>query len=224
MTHTFRTRRTSKPSTTRAGGRGRGIVVARGASPRRVANVLGSVLLPVVLATVGVLGCRDDEGSALERSGSARTDGRPDARLVVHAVEPSTPTEAGITYVQALAEAHARADATKDAAARREILSAALDLPAPAGLTEAEIFELELAARLAETHRELGEDDAALAVLSPRLAVDRSLPRAPETAHALVVLGDVAHALGDDALAAGSYARALRLLAQLRREVEEDQP
>jgi hypothetical protein len=178
----------------------------------------------VAVALVVGSACRDGHDGEGAPQEASRLDEGPDARLIAHPVVPSIPTPAGLDYVQALAEAHARADATLDAAARRDILSAALDVPAPAGLTEAELFELELAARLAETLRELGDDEGALAVLAPRLAVERSLPRAPEAAHALVVLGDVAHALGDDALAAGSYARALRLLAQLRREVEEASP
>ena len=52
------------------------------------------------------------------------------------------------------------------------------------------------------------------------LAPERSLPLDRATARALVVLGDAAISTGDDALAAGSYARAIRMMSLLRQELE----
>ncbi len=91
----------------------------------------------------------------------------------------------------------------------------------PAGLAEAEILRLDLAARLGE---ELMSTDAgarsAPELLAPMLAVERSLPLDRAIARALVVLGDAAVKTGDDALAAGSYARSIEMMSLLRQELE----
>jgi hypothetical protein len=57
-------------------------------------------------------------------------------------------------------------------------------------------------------------------LLFPMLAPERSLPLDRASARALVVLGDAAAQLHDDALAAGSYARAIRVMSLLRQELE----
>jgi hypothetical protein len=145
---------------------------------------------------------------------------KPDATLRAHAVSPSTPTPEGLAYLDAVARAHERADA-QDRAGRIEVLRAALAMPVPAGLGEAEALRLELAARLGETLAETPEGVvAARDLLAPMLPTARSLPVDRATARALVVLGDAALGTGDDALAAGSYMRAIRVMSMLREELE----
>ncbi|MBC8073047.1 MAG: hypothetical protein IAG13_32290, partial [Deltaproteobacteria bacterium] len=105
---------------------------------------------------------------------------------------------------------------TRAAALRR-----GLALPVPAGLGEAEVLRLELATRLCEN---LGERDdgvaVALDILVPMLDPERSLPLDRASARALVTLGDLAVDAGDDALALGSYMRAIHVMSSLRRELE----
>jgi len=101
------------------------------------------------------------------------------------------------------------------------VLRDALALPVPGGLPEAEPLRLELAARLCETLAEQpGGVPVALDLLAPMLDPERSLPVDRSSARALVVLGDLAARSGDDALAAGSYARAIRVMSLLRQELE----
>jgi hypothetical protein len=146
--------------------------------------------------------------------------GRPDARVQTHVVLPSTPTPAGLAYIEAVAGVHTRADAASEAAAV-SILRGGLALPVPAGLGEAEILRLELATRLAQTLLQTSEGvPVAIDVLSPMLRPGDSLPLDRATARALVVLGDAAGKSGNDALAAGSYARAIRVMSLLRQELE----
>jgi len=168
-------------------------------------------VLALVLALASVPAC--DEASA-------PAPNKPDATLRAHAVEPSTPTAEGLAYIDAVARAHERADAS-EGQARIEVLHAALAMPVPAGLGEAEPLRLELAARLGETLAQTPEGVAAARdLLAPMLATHRSLPVDRATARALVVLGDVALESGDDALAAGSYMRAIRVMSMLREELE----
>ncbi len=83
------------------------------------------------------------------------------------------------------------------------------------------MLRLELATRLAETTMERpGGEKVAVGLLQPMLAPERSLPLDRATARALVVLGDAAAKSGDDALAAGSYARAIGVMSMLRQELE----
>lgn len=163
---------------------------------------------------------------ALGAGGGCTTDadapaaGHLDARIQTHVVLPSTPTPVGLAYLEAVADAHARADAAAGAT-RLSILRAGLAVPVPAGLGEAEILRLELATRLADALMAEPEGvPVALDVLTPMLRPERSLPLDRATARALVVLGDVAAKAGDDALAAGSYARAIRVMSLLRQELE----
>jgi hypothetical protein len=58
-------------------------------------------------------------------------------------------------------------------------------------------------------------------VLEPLLEPRDSLPMDRASARALVVLGDAARETGDDALAAGSYMRAIRMMSVLRQELEQ---
>lgn len=146
--------------------------------------------------------------------------GAPDPTVRTHAVEPSTPSPGGLAYIEAMADVHARAEEA-DTVTRVSILREGLAVPVPSGLAEAEILRLDLAAALAES-LVLQPEGAAVAIdlLRPMLPVERSLPLDRATARALVALGDAAARVGDDALAAGSYARAIRLMSLLRQELE----
>lgn len=145
----------------------------------------------------------------------------PDSRLRTHAIVPSEPTPQGLAYLEAVADAHARADAEDRPDRRIAALRDALAIPVPAGLPESEPLRLELAARLCETLAEQpGGLPVALDLLAPMLDPERSLPVDRASARALVVLGDVAVQAGDDALAAGSYMRAIRVMSLLRQELE----
>lgn len=173
--------------------------------------------IAIALAVTVVGGC---EGADAPDSGVLAA-ARPDARLRTHVVEPSTPTPAGLAYIRAVAEVHARADATGGAGPRAVVLREGLALPVPAGLGEAEVLRLELAAALCETLLETREGaPVARDVLAPMLAPDRSVPLDRATARAMVALGDAAVKTGDDALAAGSYARAIKVMSLLRQELE----
>jgi hypothetical protein len=173
---------------------------------------LALLLLAVGLA--GVASCDDDGLVPI-------SEGRPDARLRTHVVMPSSPTPTGLAYLEAVAALNERADAAESPARLAEILREGLALPVPAGLGEAEILRLELAARLCETLLQT-EDGAPVArdLLAPMLAPERSLPVDRSTARALIVLGDAAATYGDDALAVGSYSRAIEVMSLLRQELE----
>jgi hypothetical protein len=148
------------------------------------------------------------------------SEGALDATLRTHAVEPSTPSAAGLAYIETMAGVHARSEEA-DPAARVSILREGLAVPVPAGLAEAEILRLDLAAALAESLVDQPEGaQVAIDLLEPMLPVSRSLPLDRATARALVALGDAAAQVGDDALAVGSYARAIRLMSLLRQELE----
>jgi hypothetical protein len=162
-----------------------------------------------------------DEGSPADRDADTRSGGRIDNRLRTHAVIASTPTPQGLAWLEAVADAHARADAAEGAEDRAGALRQGLALPVPADLPEAEPLRLELAARLCETLAEQPSGvPVALDLLAPMLDPDRSLPMDRASARALVVLGDLAVEAGDDALAASSYSRAIKVMSALREELE----
>ncbi|MEE9386733.1 MAG: hypothetical protein V3V08_25230 [Nannocystaceae bacterium] len=156
----------------------------------------------------------------------------PDARLSAHVVLPATPSTARLEYAEGIADIHRRADLAHDAGHDRlvEILREGLALPLPgfgfgyekgAPQGEAELLQLELAARLSEqlVRTPQGAQEARRLLL-PLLAPTRSLALDHATARALVVLGHAAYDMGDDALAAGSYSRAISLMIKLQeREV-----
>jgi hypothetical protein len=178
----------------------------------------GRGLVLVLGLGLGPLAC--DPGGDAATSGPRRG---PDATLRTHAVAPSHPTAEGLAYLRAVARAHEQADAAQGEA-RVEHLRQGLALPVPAGLGEAEILRLDLAARLGEELLAASPGSsgavAARELLAPMLAVDRSLPLDRAAARALVVLGDAAARTGDDALAAGSYARSIEVMSLLRQELE----
>lgn len=165
-----------------------------------------------MLALAVVPGCDNDSPPVSQAS--------PDARLRTHVVVPSTPTADGLAYVRAVADLHARADAAPDGE-REALLREGLARPVPTGLDEAEILRLGLAVRLAQGWvKEPASRHQVRELLVPMLRPDASLPQDRVAAEALIVLGDAAAAEGDDALAAGSYARSIRLMSLLRQEIE----
>jgi hypothetical protein len=168
-----------------------------------------------------VAGCESEHGP----DGSVRLASNhagPDATLRTHAVSPSTPTPEGLAYIQAVADVHARAEGVSGAQ-RISVLRQGLALPVPAGLGEAEILRLELATRVAEALMETPQGSAvARDLLVPMLEPKRSLPLDRATARALIALGDLAAESGDDALAMGSYARAIRVMSLLREELGQE--
>jgi hypothetical protein len=167
-----------------------------------------------VLVLVAMLAC----ASACDEEPSRPGD--PDATLRTHEIQASTPTAEGLAYIEAVASAHRQADGSSGAT-RTQALEAGLSIPVPADLPEAEVLRLELATRLAEeTMARPGGEKVACDLLRPMLAPKRSLPLDRSTARALVVLGDAAAKAGDDALAAGSYARAIGVMSMLRQELE----
>jgi len=188
-------------------------------------------LFAIAFAAIGVAAC---SSSTVDDAGDPRTDAveakaptessadaRPDARLVTHAFEPSTPTEAGLAYVEFVADVHERADLAEDLDVQAEILADGLDRAPPEGVAEGEVLQLELGARLCETHLERGSPQAARDALVDMLDPQRSLPLDRASAHALTALGDAAKASDDDALAAGSYARAVRMMSLLADDLAE---
>jgi hypothetical protein len=165
----------------------------------------------VLAAALSISGCDDD---------APARPGDPDATLRTHEIQPSTPTPEGLAYLEAIAGVHREAD-RRSGAARTQALESGLSIPVPGDLPEAEVLRLELATRLAETTMERpGGEKVACDLLQPMLAPQRSLPLDRATARALVVLGDAAAKAGDDALAAGSYARAIGVMSMLRQELE----
>lgn len=150
----------------------------------------------------------------------APSPGEPDARLSTHAVEPSTPTPAGLAYVESVAAVQTEAE-TFSGPTRVRALQRGMALPVPAGLAEAEILRLDLAASLGEALLEQPDGAyTAIDLLRPMVDVEDSLPLDRASARALITLGDAAAQVEDDALAAGSYARAIRLMSLLRQELE----
>jgi hypothetical protein len=176
---------------------------------------LGACLGPGLVLGLAACDPSDDDATALRP--------RPDATLRTHVVAASTPTAEGLAYLRAMADVHEQADGVQGEP-RVQTLRHGLALPVPAGLAEAEIVRLDLAARLAEELMAPAAAPegarAARDLLVPMLAVERSLPLDRATARALVVLGDAAAKTGDDALAAGSYARSIEIMSSLRQELE----
>lgn len=177
----------------------------------RVGRWLGcGLVLGLVAAGCDPQGPDDGEGAS-----------QLDARVVTHVVRSEAPSAEGLAYIEAVARVHADADAAQTDDREIAALRRGLALPVPAKLAEAEVLRLELASRLAESLARRPEGVAvALDLLEPMLETSRSLPRDRATARALVTLGDLAVAAEDDALAAGSYARAIRVMSSLRKELE----
>jgi len=182
-------------------------------------------LSATMLGAAALLGCDPGgtDASAPRQGHSANDlDVDPDAEIIMHAVERSTPTRAGLAYIRAAADVLTQAEAaTGDE--RIQVLRRGLALPVPANLGEAEILRLEMGTTLAETLLERPSGaPVARDLLMPMLAVERSLPLDRVTARALVTLGDATAKTGQDALAAGSYGRALRVMNRLREELVEE--
>lgn len=156
-----------------------------------------------------------DDGAAIE------LDASPDARLELVEIDLQRADSASVEYLQALSKAHAQADAllADDRQAALDRLRSAWDLNVPAG-GAARVTQLELSARMAEImlQDEGGAVDA-VALLRPMLDPKVALPKDRSSARALVALGDAASEIDDDALAAGSYARAVRVMSALRKEM-----
>lgn len=175
-------------------------------------QLVGALSLATLVATLGA--CDPDGGGDVAMS-------TPDARISTHPVRAGAPTRQGLAYIESVARIHREADAAGDVQTQAAALRRGLALPVPADLAVAEVLQLELATRLGET---LARDPdgvvVALDLLEPMLAPERSLPLDRATARALVTLGDLAVDTGDDALAAGSYARAIRVMSSLRKELE----
>jgi len=171
-------------------------------------------LAPGLAAAIGVGGCDPDASDEVLAT--------PDARIAIHRVESGAPTREGLAFIDAVARIHGEVDAATDMERKVAALRRGLALPVPANLPEAEVLRLELATRLGETLAGRAEGVAVgLDLLEPMLDPERSLPLDRATARALVTLGDLAVKAGDDALAAGSYARAIRVMSSLRKEIEQ---
>ncbi len=166
----------------------------------------------VSVACLGVLaaGCEDSRPAG------------PDARIELYspvlAAEDGA-REAERAYLGEILRAHEQADAALaagDEASARARLAEALAHPVAAG-DRAAIVRLDLAARYGEL--QTPDADGAsetIRMLEPLLAIDQALPIDSATARALVVLGDAASRVDDHALAAGSYARSVRVMSKLR--------
>ncbi len=183
-------------------------------------SIGGRMLAPLVTALVVVSGCDDGSSDAVSRvaDAPAAREQTPDGTLKTHEVVPSTPTAEGLAYLEAVAGVLRTADGqTGDA--RVVTLRGGLALSVPADLPEAEIVRLQLATRIAEAQLE-ADATAARDLLAPMLDAKRSVPLDRASAQALIVLGDAATRTGDDALAAGAYARSIRMMSILREELE----
>lgn len=185
------------------------------------------VLVASLAAALGLSACGGEAAPAGEAPTEVEVEPRaelaavPDSRLITHAFEPSTPNPAGLAYVEFVADVHERADLAKDPETQAEILADGLERAVPEGVAEAEVLHLELAARLGEVQLDLDAPQKAQRALVDLVAPSRSLPLDRASAHALTVLGDAAHHGGDDALAAGSYARAVRMMSMLADDLAE---
>ena len=187
----------------------------------------GQVRIPVLaLVLAAASGC-EDAGDDVEVREVVRDEvqpamSSPDGTLKTHEILASRPTAAGLAYLQAVAAIHREADG-QSGEAQVATLRRGLGLVVPAGLPEAEILRLELASRIATVWLDpIHEDGPAKAkdLLAPMLDPSRSVPLDRASAEALVLLGDAAARTGDDALAAGTYARSIRMMSILRQELE----
>ncbi len=183
--------------------------------------------LVAALSLVG--GCDEDSAPAaelavepaVEQGEDARVrTGEPDGRLQTHEIVPSTPTPEGLAYIEAVAKVHRDADAAQGQG-RLAALRRGLELEVPGGLPEAEVLRLELASRVAAVLLEQSKAGEARDLLQPLLDPARSVPLDRASAEALVILGDAAARTGDDALAAGTYGRSIRMMSILREELEQ---
>lgn len=179
----------------------------------------------VAMLCVGlcIVGCDDapaqDDAGEVAAEAATLTPATPDGTLTTHEIVPSTPTAEGLAYMRAVAAIHREADGQ---AAQQQVatLRKGLALEVPSDLPEAEILRLALASRIAAL---LIESDAAADakdLLAPMLDPSRSVPLDRASAEALIMLGDAATRTGDDALAAGTYARSIRMMSILRQEIE----
>src|SRR5262245_17656656 len=109
---------------------------------RRVRSVLFASLCASLFAFAGAC-------DGLDADEPVEQD--PAVRLRTRAISPSAPTPQGLAYIEAVADAHARADEAGGADDRAAALRQALALPVPASLPESEPLRLEVAARLCET-------------------------------------------------------------------------
>ena len=184
-------------------------------------NVATMVMTVGLAGVLGMAGCDESSQGPGEVASQAteKAPDAPDARLQTHEIVASTPSAAGLAYIQTVAAAHREAD-TQQGDARVATLKRGLDLAVPSGLPEAEILRLELASRIASEWIEGGKADKARALLVPMLNPGHSVPLDRSSAEALVLLGDAATRTGDDALAAGTYARSIRMMSILRQEIE----
>ncbi|MEM6295446.1 MAG: hypothetical protein AAGA54_29500 [Myxococcota bacterium] len=183
------------------------------------------LLVPLVSVLVVVTGCDDGSASsdAEVRNADAHASSvgsavKPDGTLKTHEIVPSTPTAEGLAYIEAVADVLRSADG-QDGEARIATLRRGMALQVPADLPEAEILRLQLATRIAEAQLQ-ADPTAARDQLAPMLDPKRSIPLDRASAQALIVLGDAATRTGDDALAAGAYARSIRMMSILREELE----
>lgn len=177
----------------------------------------------MLCVALSVVACDDaddaDGGEVANVEAVTRKPATPDGTLKTHEIVPSTPTADGLAYIRAVAAVHREADGQQGDAAVAT-LRKGLELDVPADLPEAEILRLELASRIAGL---LIESDAAADakdLLAPMLDPSRSVPLDRASAEALIMLGDAATRTGDDALAAGTYARSIRMMSILRQELE----
>jgi len=161
--------------------------------------------------------------SACDKGVDVELDAAPDARLELIDVELGRASTATVNYVRAVGQAHAEADAllVDDRSAALDRLREAWQLTPP-DEGAARTTYLELSARMAEIMlQEEGGAVDAVALLRPMLAPEIALPKDRSSARALVALGDAASGIEDDALAAGSYARAVRVMSALRKEMAQ---
>lgn len=192
----------------------------------RIGFFVGGVALLVSLG-----GCDRAEDDVLtpqvEADAQSEAQQAPSGELRTHEIVPSTPTAEGLAYIQAVAGVHREADGLQGSS-RVEVLQRGLALEVPRGLPEAEVLRLELASRVATVWLQAPEGGSptpaeaakAKALLQPMLDPAHSLPLDRSSAEALVLLGDAASRVGDDALAAGTYARSIRMMSILRQELE----
>jgi hypothetical protein len=171
--------------------------------------------LALSLSLGGTSGCEGDAAVEL--------DAAPDARVQLVDVDLERATPATVEYLRRVSMAHAEADALleDDRAGALDHLRIAWELtPSDEGIGR--VTHLELSARMAEIML-LDEGGAvdAVALLRPMLAAEIALPKDRSSARALVALGDAAAGIDDDALAAGSYARAVRVMSALRKEMSK---
>ncbi len=163
--------------------------------------------------------CDGDDPQPDQAENATQQVAEPNGQLRTHEIVASTPTPEGLAYIEAVAKVHREADASQGGE-RLAALHRGLELEVPRGLAEAEVLRLELASRIATELLAQSKADEARALLVPMLDPAHSVPLDRASAEALVLLGDAAARTGDDALAAGTYARSIRMMSILREELE----